>query len=79
VVLGRDTRASGPMLEAAVAAGLASAGWQVRQGGKHMVLTKPGIAARLTIPRHRTVKQGLLLRQIKNAGLTVEEFFALYR
>ena len=55
------------------------AGWQMRQGGKHMVLTKPGIMARLTIPRHRTVKQGLLLRQIKNAGLTVEEFLALYR
>lgn len=55
------------------------AGWQMRQGGKHMVLTKPGITARLTIPRHRTVKQGLLLRQIKNAGLTVEEFLALYR
>ena len=51
----------------------------MRQGGKHMVLTKPGITARLTIPRHRTVKQGLLLRQIKNAGLTVEEFLALYR
>ena len=55
------------------------AGWQMRQGGNHMVLTKPGITARLTIPRHRTVKQGLLLRQIKNAGLTVEEFLALYR
>lgn len=54
-------------------------GWQVRHGGKHMVLTKAGTAARLTIPRHRTVKQGLLLRQIKNAGLTVEEFLALYR
>jgi predicted RNA binding protein YcfA (HicA-like mRNA interferase family) len=51
----------------------------MRQGGNHMVLTKPGIAARLTIPRHRTVKQGLLLRQIKNAGLTVDEFLALYR
>jgi len=51
----------------------------MRQGGKHMVLTKSGTAARLTIPRHRTVKQGLLIKQIKNAGLTVEEFLALYR
>ncbi|HUW99339.1 MAG: type II toxin-antitoxin system HicA family toxin [Phycisphaerae bacterium] len=55
------------------------AGWRMRQGGKHMVLTKSGTAARLTIPRHRTVKQGLLIKQIKNAGLTVEEFLALYR
>ena len=54
-------------------------GWVLRQGGKHMVLTKPGHAARLVIPRHKTVKHGLLLRQIKNAGLTVEGFLALYR
>ena len=53
-------------------------GWVLRQGGKHMVLTKPGHAARLVIPRHRTVKHGLLLRQIKNAGLTVEGFLTLY-
>jgi len=54
------------------------AGWTVRQGGKHMVLTKPGEKARLVIPRHRTVKHGLLIRQIKNAGLTVDEFLLLY-
>jgi predicted RNA binding protein YcfA (HicA-like mRNA interferase family) len=54
------------------------AGWIVRQGGKHMVLTKAGCAARLVIPRHRTVKQGLLIRQIKNAGLTVQQFLGLY-
>jgi len=53
-------------------------GWVLRQGGKHMVLTKPGHAARLVIPRHRTVKHGLLIRQIKNAGLTVEQFLQLY-
>jgi predicted RNA binding protein YcfA (HicA-like mRNA interferase family) len=53
-------------------------GWVLRQGGKHMVLIKPGHAARLVIPRHKTVKHGLLLRQIKNAGLTVDEFLALY-
>lgn len=41
IVLGRDTRVSGPMLEAAVAAGLASAGWQIRLAG---VMTSPGVA-----------------------------------
>jgi len=55
------------------------AGWALRQGGKHMVLVKPGEEARLVIPRHRTVKHGLLIRQIKNAGLTVEQFLDLYR
>jgi len=54
-------------------------GWVLRQGGKHMVLTKSGHAARLVIPRHKTVKHGLLIRQIKNAGLTVERFLALYK
>jgi predicted RNA binding protein YcfA (HicA-like mRNA interferase family) len=54
------------------------AGWVLRQGGKHMVLTKAGVKARLVIPRHRTVKQGLLVRQIKNAGLTIEAFLELY-
>lgn len=54
-------------------------GWALRQGGKHMVLTKSGHAARLVIPRHKTVKHGLLIRQIKNAGLTVERFLALYK
>ena len=54
-------------------------GWVLRQGGKHMVLTKSGHAARLVIPRHKTVKHGLLIRQIKNAGLTVERFLTLYK
>jgi len=53
-------------------------GWVLRQGGKHMVLIKPGCPTRLVIPRHRTVKHGLLIRQIKNAGLTVEAFLRLY-
>lgn len=53
-------------------------GWVVRQGGKHMVLTKPGHPARLVIPRHRTVKHGLLLKQIKSAGLTPQTFLRLY-
>ena len=44
-----------------------------------MVLTKPGCPAKLVIPRHRTVKHGLLLCQIKHAGLTPEHFLELYR
>jgi predicted RNA binding protein YcfA (HicA-like mRNA interferase family) len=55
------------------------AGWVAREGGKHTVLSRPGTEARLTIPRHRTVKYGLLLAQIKNAGLTPGEFLGLYR
>jgi hypothetical protein len=43
-----------------------------------MVLVKPGCPTRLVIPRHRSVKQWLLIRQIKNAGLTQEAFLRLY-
>lgn len=41
VVIGRDTRVSGPMLEAALTAGLASAGVRVRTGG---ILPTPAVA-----------------------------------
>ncbi|MDQ4145466.1 MAG: phosphoglucosamine mutase [Actinomycetota bacterium] len=41
VVIGRDTRVSGPMLEGALLAGLASAGAQVRLAG---ILPTPGVA-----------------------------------
>ncbi|MDQ4095805.1 MAG: phosphoglucosamine mutase [Actinomycetota bacterium] len=41
VVIGRDTRVSGPMLEAALTAGLASAGVEVRLAG---ILPTPGVA-----------------------------------
>lgn len=41
IVVGRDTRHSGPMLEAAVTAGLMSAGWHVQPAG---VITSPGVA-----------------------------------
>jgi hypothetical protein len=42
-------------------------------------LTKEGYEAILSIPRHRRVKKRLLLKQIDNAGMTVEEFLAVYR
>jgi phosphoglucosamine mutase len=41
IVVGRDTRVSGPMLEGALAAGLASAGADVRLAG---IITTPGVA-----------------------------------
>jgi phosphoglucosamine mutase len=45
VVVGRDTRRSGPMIEAAVVAGISSAGGRVRRAG---VMPTPGVA-RLTV------------------------------
>jgi predicted RNA binding protein YcfA (HicA-like mRNA interferase family) len=54
------------------------AGWQVRgQVGSHLVLTKPGVRANLTVPQHPELAPGTLRSLIKTAGLTVDEFLSL--
>jgi predicted RNA binding protein YcfA (HicA-like mRNA interferase family) len=58
------------------------AGWKIRnQTGSHVVLKKEDNPVLLTIPVHKgkPIKKGLLLAQLKIAGLTVEEFLRLYR
>ena len=53
-------------------------GWVfTRQRGSHMVLTKSGISANLSVPDHRELDRGLLRGLIRDAGLTVEQFAAL--
>ena len=50
-------------------------GWQVvRQKGSHIILTKEGHIATLSIPDHPEVARGTLRSLISKAGLTVEEF-----
>lgn len=50
-------------------------GWQVaRQRGSHIILTKPGHIATLSVPDHQQVARGTLRALIGRAGLTVEEF-----
>ena len=50
-------------------------GWSVaRQRGSHIVMTKPGHLATLSIPDHPEVARGTLRTLISKAGLTVEEF-----
>lgn len=58
------------------------AGWTLEgQRGSHVKLTKQGNHNTLSIPVHkgRPIKKGLLMDQIKKAGLTVEEFLQYYR
>ena len=58
------------------------AGWKSEgQRGSHVKLTKQSNPNVLSIPVHkgRPIKKGLLLDQIKKAGLTVEEFLGYYR
>lgn len=50
-------------------------GWQiVRQRGSHIIMTKPGHMATLSIPNHPEVARGTLRSLIAKAGLTVEQF-----
>ena len=55
-------------------------GWQVaRQRGSHIILTKPGHIATLSVPDHEHVARGTLRALIRRADLTVNEFLAAVR
>ena len=50
-------------------------GWDIaRQRGSHIILTKEGHIATLSVPNHRQVARGTLRSLIARAGLTVAEF-----
>lgn len=50
-------------------------GWDVaRQRGSHIILTKQGHIATLSVPNHPTVARGTLRGLIARAGITVSEF-----
>ncbi len=50
-------------------------GWEVaRQRGSHIILTKEGHIATLSVPNHPEVARGTLRSLIARAGITFEEF-----
>lgn len=52
-------------------------GWEIsRQRGSHIILTKPGHIATLSVPNHPTVARGTLRSLIARAGMTIEDFLA---
>lgn len=52
-------------------------GWEVsRQRGSHIILTKTGHIATLSIPNHPTVARGTLRSLIARSGMTIEVFLA---
>ncbi len=54
------------------------AGWQVLgQVGSHVVLTKSGERANLSVPQHKELSTGTLRALIRAAGMTVEQFIEL--
>jgi predicted RNA binding protein YcfA (HicA-like mRNA interferase family) len=54
-------------------------GWVVSGGKKHYKLIHPAQPGALTIPRSRNLKKGLIRAIIRQAGLTVERFYELYK
>jgi len=50
-------------------------GWSVaRQHGSHIILTKQGNIATLSVPNHAQVARGTLRSLIARSGTTTEEF-----
>lgn len=50
-------------------------GWEVaRQRDSHIILTKEGHIATLSVPNHPEIARGTLRSLIARAGITVEEF-----
>ena len=50
-------------------------GWSVaRRSGSHIIMTKPGEMATLSVPDRPTVAKGTLRSLIRSAGLTAAEF-----
>lgn len=50
-------------------------GWTVmRQKGSHIIMTKPGNIATLSIPNHKEIARGTLRSLISKAGISVDEF-----
>jgi predicted RNA binding protein YcfA (HicA-like mRNA interferase family) len=53
-------------------------GWSaVGQVGSHLVMTKAGQRANLSIPQHRELAPGLLRALIRNSGMSVDDFIKL--
>jgi predicted RNA binding protein YcfA (HicA-like mRNA interferase family) len=52
-----------------------SFGWKVvRQSSSHIILTKDGEIATLSVPDHKEVAKGTLRSLIRAANLTIDEF-----
>jgi predicted RNA binding protein YcfA (HicA-like mRNA interferase family) len=50
-------------------------GWRVaRQSSSHIIMTKEGEIATLSIPDHKEVAKGTLRSLIRSANLTINEF-----
>jgi predicted RNA binding protein YcfA (HicA-like mRNA interferase family) len=52
-----------------------SLGWSVaRQSGSHIILTRPGQIATLSVPDHPAVAKGTLRALLRSAQINVDDF-----
>ncbi len=55
-------------------------GWEVaRRSESHIILTKTGHIATLSVPKHREVARGTLRSLIKKAGVSPGEFLGVLK
>jgi predicted RNA binding protein YcfA (HicA-like mRNA interferase family) len=55
-------------------------GWRiVRRRGSHIVLTRPGALASLSVPNHKELDRGTLHDLIREAEIAVDAFVAALR
>jgi predicted RNA binding protein YcfA (HicA-like mRNA interferase family) len=53
-------------------------GWVfARQRGSHMILTKPGHIASLSVPDHKELAKGTLRGLLRSSEMTTEKFIEL--
>jgi len=53
------------------------AGWkEIGQVGSHLMMSKDGIRANLSVPQHKELSVGTLRALIRCAGMTVNEFLS---
>ena len=55
-------------------------GWEiVRQRGSHIILTKEGHVATLSVPNHPQVARGTLRSLISRSGITLDKFLEVVK
>jgi predicted RNA binding protein YcfA (HicA-like mRNA interferase family) len=54
-------------------------GWTVARPGNHIVMTRPGHRAALSIPNHAEVKRTVLQKLIRAAGVTEQQYLKAFK
>ncbi|MBN1554222.1 MAG: type II toxin-antitoxin system HicA family toxin [Phycisphaerae bacterium] len=58
---------------------LRRAGWEIDGGGKHYKLIHPTKPGAMAVPRGTPLKKGTIRAIIRQSGLSLDEFWKLYK